>query len=457
MTIVTRFAPSPTGYIHIGNARTALSNWLFSKSQNGKFIFRLDDTDVERSKTEYADAIGRDLAWFGIVPDAYYRQSDRFAVYQARAEYLKEKGVLYPCFETADELERKRKLRLARKLPPVYTRDALKLSPDDIAELIAQGKKPHWRFLLPNFKSDPFKPERTEVHWEDLVRGYQTVDLASLSDPVLIREDGTWLYTMPSVVDDIDMGITHVIRGEDHVTNTGAQIALFRALDAEPPVFGHHNLLTTVSGEGLSKRTGALSIGSLATAGYEPEAVASLAILTGTSDSVEAQKDMASLSKLFNLSHVSKSAAKFDPAELDVLNRTLVHQLSFEDAEPRLTAMGIHGPIARSFWETVRVNIERVLQAKVWWDIVTTDKATDETLADDEKEFVRAAFDLLPQSEFGQQTWKSWTDAVKAQSGRSGKALFMPLRIALTGRSNGPELANLLPLIGRARTLARRP
>ncbi len=457
MTIITRFAPSPTGYIHIGNARTALSNWLFSKSQNGKFIFRLDDTDVERSKTEYADAIARDLTWLGIVPDAFYRQSDRFAVYQAKAEYLKEHGTLYPCFETADELERKRKLRLARKLPPVYTRDALRLSKQEIDELLAQGKKPHWRFLLPNFKTDPFKPERTEVHWDDLVRGYQTVDLASLSDPVLIREDGTWLYTMPSVVDDIDMGVTHVIRGEDHVTNTGAQIALFRALGAEPPVFGHHNLLTTVSGEGLSKRTGALSIGSLAVAGYEPAAVASLAILTGTSDSVEAQKDMASLAKLFDLSHVSKSAAKFDPAELDLLNRTLVHHMSFDEVKERLTAMGIDGPIAKAFWETVRGNIERVAEAKVWWDIVTVKNADTDVLSAEDVDFVRTAFDTLPDAEFDKDTWKTWTDAVKKQSGRSGKGLFMPLRVALTGRSNGPELANLLPLIGKARTLARRP
>ena len=228
---------------------------------SGRFLLRYDDTDTTRSKPEYADAIGRDLAWLGIVPDITFRQSDRFAIYQAAADDLKSRGLLYPCYETAEELERKRKLRLARKLPPVYTRDALKLTDADRAKLEAEGKRPHWRFLLPNFSNDPFKPERTEVHWDDLVRGRQTVDLASLSDPVLIREDGTWLYTMPSVVDDIEAGITHVIRGEDHVTNTGAQIALFQALGAQPPVFGHHNLLTTISGEGLSKRTGALSIG----------------------------------------------------------------------------------------------------------------------------------------------------------------------------------------------------
>lgn len=420
-------------------------------------MFRLDDTDVERSKVEYADAIGRDLAWLGITPDALFRQSERFHIYQKHAEVLKAKGLLYPCFESAEELDLKRKVRLARKLPPVYPRDALKLSADDLAKFDEEGKKPHWRFLLPNFKIDPFAPERTEVNWDDLVRGYQTVDLSSLSDPVMIREDGTWLYTMPSVVDDIDMGITHVIRGEDHVTNTGAQIALFKALGAEPPIFGHHNLLTTISGEGLSKRTGALSIGSLAAAGYEPEAVASLAILTGTSDAVEAQKDMASLAKLFNLSHVSKSAAKFDPAELNVLNRNLVHQLDFDTVEKRLVDLGITGPLAPAFWIAVRANLEKVLDAKIWWDIITIGNANDDVLAADDVEFVRAAFDLLPDQEYDLATWKVWTDAVKKQSGRSGKALFMPLRIALTGRSNGPELVNLLPLIGKARTLDRRP
>ena len=457
MTTITRFAPSPTGYIHIGNARTALSNWLFTLQHGGKFVFRLDDTDVERSKQEYADAIGRDLEWLGIKPDAMYRQSDRFAVYQAAADRLKAKGLLYPCYETADELERKRKLRLARKLPPVYTRDALKLTADDRAKLESEGKRPHWRFLLPNFKDDPFKPLRTEVHWDDLVRGPQTVDLASLSDPVLVREDGTWLYTMPSVVDDIDIGITHVIRGEDHVTNTGAQIALFRALGAEPPVFGHHNLLTTISGEGLSKRTGALSIGSLAKSGYEPMAVASLAILTGTSDNVEPEPDMATLAKKFDLSHVSKSAAKFDPAELDVLNRALVHHLDFADVKGRLNAIGIDGPKGELFWLAVRGNLEKVEDAHIWWNIVTDGPSTEETVAGDDIEFVRHAFAVLPEGEFGPDSWKVWTSRVKEATGRSGKALFMPLRLALTGRSSGPELAQLLPVLGREGTLARRP
>jgi glutamyl-tRNA synthetase len=457
MTIITRFAPSPTGYIHIGNARTALANWLFAKRRDGKFILRLDDTDVERSKREYADAIVRDLEWFAIVPDATYRQSERFAIYQAAAERLKTAGVLYACYETADELERRRRLRLARKLPPVYGREALKLNGNDRAKLEAEGKRPHWRFLLPNFKSDPFSPERTEVHWDDLVRGLQTVDLASLSDPVLIREDGTWLYTMPSVVDDIELGVTHVIRGEDHVTNTGAQIALFKALGAEPPVFGHHNLLTTISGEGLSKRSGSLSIGSLAADGYEPEAVASLALLTGTSDNVEAFASLAEIGDHFDLAHVSKSAAKFDPAELDTLNRSLVHHMPFEAVKDRLKLAGIDGPIAEPFWLAVRANINKVSEADDWWPVVTAGPAADEKPDTSDLQFLNQAFSLLPDSPVHSETWKQWTALIKADTGRTGKSLFMPLRLALTGRSHGPELAQLLPLIGREGILARRP
>lgn len=457
MSIVTRFAPSPTGYIHIGNARTALANWLYSKRQDGKFILRLDDTDIERSKREYADAIVRDLAWFGILPDAMYRQSERFEIYQDAAERLKSAGVLYPCYETADELERRRRLRLSRKLPPVYGREALKLTAEERANLEAAGKKPHWRFLLPNHKNDPFKPERTEVHWDDLVRGRQTVDLASLSDPVLIREDGTWLYTMPSVVDDIELGVTHVIRGEDHVTNTGAQIALFQALGAEPPVFGHHNLLTTVSGEGLSKRSGSLSIGSLADAGYEPEAVASLALLTGTSDNVEAYASLAEIGNHFELAHVSKSAAKFDPSELDVLNRSLVHNLPFETVSLRLAAIGIKGSIAEPFWIAVRANLGKVAEASDWWRIVTSGPAADEKPDPADAQFLTEAFACFPEGEVSSSTWKDWTAQVKDRTGRSGKSLFMPLRLALTGRSHGPELAQLLPLIGREGILARQP
>ncbi|MBX8811511.1 glutamate--tRNA ligase [Ochrobactrum sp. MR34] len=456
MTVIVRFAPSPTGYIHIGNARPALYNWLFALKNKGQFILRYDDTDVERSRSEYAEAIARDIDWLGIKPSRVEYQSKRFAVYDAAVEKLKAAGLLYACYETAEELELRRKLRLTRRLPPVYGRDALKLTDEQKAAFEAEGRKPHWRFLLPNFKTTPFETERTEVHWDDLVRGPQTVDLASMSDPVLVREDGTYLYTLPSVVDDIDMGITHIIRGDDHVTNTGAQIAIFRALSDVVPVFGHHNLLTTTSGEGLSKRSGALSVGSLREAGVEPMAVASLAVLTGTSDNVEPVANMEELAARYEPSHASKSNAKFDPADLTGLNRALIHHLEFADVEPRLAALGISGDKAEAFWATVRGNIDHVQDAAQWWEIINRTAPFSDAVADEDKDFIAQAFDLLPESPWGSDVWKVWTEAVKAATGRKGKTLFMPLRLALTGVASGPELADLLPLIGRENTLARR-
>ncbi|MDR6430944.1 glutamate--tRNA ligase [Brucella pseudogrignonensis] len=448
MTVTVRFAPSPTGYIHIGNTRTALSNWLYAKKNGGNFILRYDDTDVERSKQEYADAIAVDLAWLGVTPDRVEYQSKRFDVYAKAVEKLKAGGLLYACYETAEDLERRRRLRLARKLPPVYGREALRLTDEEKAVFEAEGRKPHWRFLLPNFESDPFNTTRTEVHWDDLVRGPQTVDLASMSDPVLVREDGTYLYTLPSVVDDIDLGITHIIRGDDHVTNSGVQIAIFKALGAEPPIFGHHNLLTTVSGEGLSKRSGALSVGSLREGGYEPMSVASLAILIGTSESVSAASDMDALAERFDLAAISKSSAKFDPAELDTLNRALLHEMPFDKAKDRLEAMGISGEKAEPFWMTVRGNLERFNDVAHWWQIITGDLPEKPELSKEDQAFVNEAFTLLPAEPWDKQTWKIWTDAVKAATGRKGKTLFMPLRLALTGQLHGPELADLLVLIG---------
>lgn len=457
MSTIVRFAPSPTGYIHIGNTRIALFNWLFALKTNGQFILRFDDTDVVRSKTEYAEATIADLEWLGIKPVRIDHQSKRIPIYDAAAEKLKAAGVLYPCYETAEELERKRKLRLARRLPPIYGRDALKLTDADRAKLEAEGRRPHWRFLLPNFKGDPFSIARTEVHWDDIVRGRETVDLASLSDPVLVREDGTYLYTFTSVVDDIDMGITHIIRGNDHITNSGVQISIIEALGAKAPDLGHINLLTTASGEGISKRTGALSIGSLRRDGYEPMAVASLAVLIGTSESVVAVPDMASLAEIFDPAATSRSASKFDPADLDALNRALIHAMPYAQARDRLAALGVGGERAEEFWLAVRGNLSRVSDAAAWWKIVSEGPASDEQLANEDRDFVRAALDALPPEPWNRDTWKQWTDAVKAQSGRKGKPLFMPLRIALTGLTSGPELADLLPLLGREGTLARRP
>lgn len=457
MTVTVRFAPSPTGNIHIGNARTALFNWLFALKNKGRFIQRFDDTDTVRSRQEHADAILYDLHWLDVFPDAVEYQSKRTPVYDEAVDRLKQAGLLYPCYETAEELDLKRKIRLSRRLPPVYGRDALQLTHEERSAFEADGRRPHWRFLLPNYIYNPTEPERTDITWNDIVRGEETVDLASLSDPVLVRADGTYLYTLPSVVDDIALGVTHVIRGDDHVTNTGVQIALFKALGAEPPTFGHHNLLTTTTGEGLSKRTGALSIGSLRDAGIEAMAVASLAVLTGTSENVVAAQTMDELATRFDPAATSKSAAKFDPEDLKLLNRTLLHAMPFEAVRERLAAFGVLGDQAEEFWLAVRGNIDTLRDAEAWWQIVRKGPQNGIELANGDEDFVRQAFDMLPPEPWDRTTWKSWTEDVKQTTERKGKALFMPLRMALTGLSSGPELADLLPLLGREGTLARRP
>ncbi len=457
MTVTVRFAPSPTGNIHIGNARTLLFNWLFALQRGGRLIQRFDDTDVARSKQEYADNILADLAWLGVEPAAVRYQSQRFGVYGEAVERLKRAGLLYPCYETPDELELKRKILLSRRLPPVYGREALKLSEAERARLDAGGRRPHWRFLLPNFEADPFSTRRADVNWTDLVRGPETVDLASLSDPVLVRADGSYLYTLPSVVDDIDLGVSHIIRGDDHVTNTGVQIALFQALGATPPGFGHHNLLTSASGEGLSKRSGALSVRSLRADGIEPMAVASLAVLTGTSENVVAARDMVELSAHFDIAATSRSASKFDPADLIVLNRALLHHAGFSDVAARLAALGVAGPDAEPFWLAVRGNIDRLTDAGMWWEIVRNGPQTPPALSGEDLDFVRQAFDLLPPEPWDQTAFRTWMDLTKAATGRKGKALFLPVRLAITGLPSGPELAELLPLAGRAGMLARRP
>lgn len=453
MTVITRFAPSPTGHIHIGNSRPALFNWLYAKKEGGRFVLRFDDTDLERSKTEYAESIERDLRWLGIEPDVIEYQSKRFALYDAAADKLRAAGLLYACYETPDELERRRSRARALGRPPVYDRAGLKLTDEEKAAFEAEGRKAHWRFLLPNHDGDPFETRRTEVTWDDLCRGEQSVDLASLSDPVLIREDGTYLYTLPSIVDDIDMGITHVIRGEDHVTNTGVQIAIWRSLGGAEPIFGHHNLLTTVDGEGLSKRKGALSITSLREDGIEPMSVASLAVLTGTSHAVEAVADMAGLVEKFDLASVSRSAAKFDPAELVVLNAKLVHDMPFEAVAERLEGDGVGGGDA--FWLAVRGNCQKVADAKTFWQAVTG--PVDSVIEDEDRDYVATARSFLPEGEITVETWGAWTQALKAETGRKGRGLFMPLRRVLTGMDHGPDMKEMLPLIGRQRILDRLP
>jgi len=434
-----RFAPSPTGLIHIGNARTALLNALFARREGGSFVLRFDDTDVERSRREYADAISQDLEWLGIPPDEVVRQSERFSVYDEVAQRLRDMGRLYACYETPDELDRRRKRQLARGLPPVYDRAALSLTDDEKRALEAEGRQPHWRFLL----------DHETIAWKDLVRGESHVDCASLSDPVLIREDQTYLYTLPSVADDIALGVTHIIRGEDHVTNTAVQIQLVRVLGAEPAIFGHHNLLTTASGEGLSKRLGHLSLAALREQGFEPAAVASLAVLVGSSDSVRAVADLETLAALVDFSHISRAPARFDEHELEALNARLVHEMPYAEAAPRLAALGIGG--GETFWNAIRGNLGKLQDASTLWPIVEGPLAP----RIEDPAFCSAAARLLPEGAVTEGTWKVWTDAVKGETGVKGRALFMPLRLALTGQDHGPELAPLLPLIGRDKILRR--
>ncbi|MFN0263033.1 glutamate--tRNA ligase [Tepidamorphus sp. 3E244] len=446
MSTTVRFAPSPTGKIHIGNARTALLNWLYAKATGGRFILRFDDTDTERSREEYVEAIRADLEWLGIEPDMEVRQSDRLEMYDAAAERLKAEGKLYPAYETADELEKKRKRQRARRLPPLYDRAALDLGDDERAALEAEGRKPHWRFLL----------ERAQVRWEDGVRGEQMIDTAAMSDPVLIRADGSYLYTLTSIVDDIDLGVTHVIRGEDHVANTGIQYEIFRALGAEPPTFAHHNLLVDADGNALSKRLGSLSIEGLREAGFEPQAVAALALLIGTSLPVEPVRDLAALAGSFDLSVISRSPARFDPAELDGLNARLLHEMTFDDIAPRLQAAGIDTDEA--LWAAVSSNLSRFEDIATWQQIVADGTPPlDEglELSEDDRAYLAQAADALPPEPWDGETWKAWTQDLKVQTGRKGRGLFLPLRVALTGRASGPEMAALLPLIGSSSTAAR--
>ncbi|MEF2072749.1 glutamate--tRNA ligase [Consotaella aegiceratis] len=457
MTVTVRFAPSPTGYLHIGNLRPALFNWLFAKARGGTFILRYDDTDQARSRQEYSDAILRDLGWIGIEPDRIEYQSRRITLYDAAVERLKAAGVLYPCYETPEELDARRRRRRVRGLPPIYGREALRLTEAEKAAFEAEGRQPHWRFLLPNFGDDVFAPVRTEIVWEDLVRGPQTVDLASLSDPVLVRADGSYLYTLPSIVDDGDLGVSHVIRGDDHVTNTGVQIAIFRALGLAVPAFGHHNLLTTVDGEGLSKRSGALSLGTLREQGYEPMAVASLAVQVGLSGAIEALPDLEALARRVDFEAISGGASKFDPAELDRLNSDIVHALDYAAVAERLRAIDVPDGEAEAFWLAVRANCAKVADAASWRGIVFGELAQRPDFDADDTAFLQEAFALLPEDPWDAGVWSEWTGRVKAATGRKGKALFMPLRMALTGLDHGPELKDLLPLIGRQRALARHP
>lgn len=441
MTIV-RYAPSPTGRLHLGNARPALINWLFAKANGGQYILRLDDTDTARSTEEFARGIDADLAWLGITPDLRVRQSDRTALYDAARDKLIAAGRLYPAYETEEELDSKRARARLLGRPPIYDRAALNLTPEQKAKYEAGGKKPHWRFKL----------DGRPVEFTDLIKGPQTVNTASMSDPVLIRADGSYLYTLPSVVDDIDLAITHVIRGEDHVSNTGTQIEIIEALGGKVPAFAHHNLLTGAEGEGLSKRLGSLSLAELREAGFEPMAVAMAAVLTGTSLPLEPYADLAALGQVFTLDAVSHGSARFDPAELASLNARILHQMPYEAARPRLEPLAL---ASEPLWLALRGNLS------VFGDIADLGTLVSgpvtPVIADEDREFISQARDLLPPEPWDETTWSKWTESLKAATGRRGRALFHPLRLALTGREQGPELKSLLPLVGRTACLARLP
>ena len=439
---VVRFAPSPTGRIHIGNARTALLNYFFARKHGGTYILRFDDTDSERSTEEYALGIEVDLAWLGVEPDRKFRQSERFSLYNAAAERLKQAGRLYPCYETQEELERRRRLQIARGAPPVYDRAALNLTAAERTALEKEGRRPHWRFKL----------APGTILWQDLIRGDSHIDCGSLSDPVLLREDGSYLYTLPSVIDDIDSGVTHIIRGEDHVTNTAVQIQIFLALGAaQAPQFAHHNLLTGADGQGLSKRTGALSLAGLREAEVEPLAVAPMATLTGSSLAVQAVHSLDELAALFDLGAISRGSARFDEEELLALSQRVLHGLSFEAVQEKLAALGISGERAEKLWLCARGNLARFSEIALWRDVVEGDIAAFPL----EPDLRKAALENLPAGPWDETSWGAWTGAIRQATGLKGKALFHPLRLALTGREAGPELAKLLPLIGRDKVLAR--
>jgi len=440
MSIRVRFAPSPTGMMHVGNARTALITWLFTRSQNGHFLLRIDDTDQERSKKEYEEAIEEGLKWLGMDWDSKARQKDRTDVYNTKIEQLKEQGRIYPCYETSEELELKRKSQLSRKMPPIYNREALALTDEQIAAYESEGRKAHWRFKL----------EHTPIEWDDIIRGPVKFHGKDMSDPVLIREDGSPLYHLCSVIDDIEYGMTHVIRGEDHVSNTAAHVQMFEALGATPPIFAHLPLLSDTEGGKLSKRLGSLSLKDLKDDGLESTAVISLMARLGSSDPIEPFTYIDDVIKSFDLGKFSRGTPKFDANELYRLNAKILHNLSFAEVKERLADMSLI-EMDEEFWTTIQPNLERITDAKEWWQVA---KGPVTPIIEDE-EFARQAMELLPPTPWDENTWQEWTKAVKEKTGRKGKQLFMPLRHALTGMEHGPEMKQLLLLIGEEKVKER--
>ncbi len=437
---ITRFAPSPSGLLHVGNARTALLNFLVSKRSNGKFILRIDDTDQERSKNKYIDSIKENLNWLGLKYDECYQQSNRIKLYDEAFDILKAKGLIYPCFETPDELDKKRKRLITRRMPPVYDRAALKLEQDEIKSLLDSGKKPYWRFKLSSKK----------VKFEDLIRGDINVDLAAQSDPVIKREDGNYLYNLPSVVDDIDMSITHIIRGEDHITNSGIQIEIFNALDANIPIFGHNSLLVSENGEPFSKRNAAASIEQLKEKGIDPNAVNSLNASIGSSVDIEAYESLDLLADKFEISSLSKSPARYSNNQLDKLNSQLISNYNFDQISQLIKDK--NNIFDEEFWDCIKQNISTLSEVSDWIRILNEPIKGDFNV---EENFLIVAQDLLPNEPWDLKTWDEWISKLKEKTQKKGKELFMPIRLVLTGKKNGPELNKLILLMGYNKVMDR--
>ncbi|UWQ04051.1 glutamate--tRNA ligase [Aliiroseovarius crassostreae] len=431
----TRFAPSPTGYIHVGNLRTALFNYLIARKSGGQFILRLDDTDPERSKQEYADAIMEDLEWLGLTWDRVEKQSDRLERYEQAAQELRDMGRFYECFETPTELDLKRKKQLNMGKPPVYDRSALALSDDEKAALREERGQGHWRFKL----------DHERINWTDGILGDISIDAASVSDPVLIRGDGQFLYTLASVCDDVDFGVTHVVRGSDHVTNTGTQIQIIEALGGTVPSFAHHSLLTGPQGEALSKRLGTLALRDLRENGVEPAALLSLMARLGSSQPVELMSSLDEIADGFDLSSFGAAPTKFDVDDLYPLTARYLGALPYDAVAETVTGLGVPTEQGEAFWNVARENITVLKDLAPWWDLCAN--GADPVIDDEDKEFVTEALALLPEGPFDGETWGNWTKEVKAATGRKGRGLFMPLRKALTGMSHGPDMSALLPLL----------
>lgn len=431
----TRFAPSPTGYIHIGNLRTALFNYLIARAAGGEFILRIDDTDPERSKDEYVEAIKEDLTWLGLTWDRIEKQSSRIARYEEAAQKLRDDGRFYECFETPTELDLKRKKQLNMGKPPVYDRSALALSEAQKDALRSERGSGHWRFKL----------DQERINWTDGILGDLSIDAASVSDPVLIRGDGQFLYTLASVCDDVDYGVTHVVRGSDHVTNTATQIQIIKALGGTVPSFAHHSLLTGPQGEALSKRLGTLSLRDMRAAGIAPMALLSLMARIGSSDPVELRSEMEALIAGFDLSKFGAAPTKFDAEDLRPLTAKFLSEQPFEKVAEHIADLGVPAAIAADFWDATRQNITIMADLASWWEMFKN--GCEPVIDDEDAAFITEAMTLLPEGPFDRETWGVWTKAVKDATGRKGRGLFMPLRKALTGMDHGPDMKAVLPLM----------